>query len=275
MTSTRSRSRPPAPCANHAPLLHPALLARVRQLNLHYLQLLRVESRDVAGGNQLLQLPRPCRQALLQLSPAACERLCATPYPLYSMGFEDAHLWPAACASVRLGEGLSLMDHSPATAARRSFFELAMLHAWHVAVTCPVAARVVYAMAEATLQALSTVALPRVMLAAAMHCRLLAPRWATNPVFWLDLVCFARAGDERRLLHTHLLGCQLIAAELELADLPDDDTAGVARAAMSPRLRERKAKLALYVRSAREPASVTQLHEARSPCRSSTPRRSQ
>lgn len=244
MTTPRSS---PGRAAVPTPVLHPALLARVQQLNQHYLQLLRVESAHPEGGSQWSQLLPEC-SGLLRLSPPMEARLCAAPYPLYSLGFEHPRLWPAACEATP-PEGWSPMVHDDGQAldARRSFFELAVLHAWHVAVTHPVAARVVYGMGEATLQAFGKVALPRVVLAAGMQCEVLAPRWPGNPVFWPDLIRFARGGDMRRLAVTHLLGAQLIAAELELLSLSDDisASANVQRAAMSPRLRERHSRLAL------------------------------
>lgn len=260
----------------HPPVLHPALLARVHQLNQHYVQLLLVDSATVHGGTQWSQLPQACRDDLRRLSPLAIERLCAAPYPLYSLGFENPQLWPAACARTRAQTWVPMV-HEPHAGldAQRSFVELALLHAWHVAVSHPVAARVIYAMGREVIQAFGRVALPRVMLAAGTHCDVLAPRWPTNPCFWPDLIRYAHKGDVKRVSCTHLLGSQLLAAEMELVDLPDDVSASAQRAAISPRLRERHSRLALCLNRVDQEGAGDSRDE-RTGCRlQSAPRRPQ
>ena len=122
-----------------------------------------------------------------------------------------------------------------------AFCELALLHAWHVATCSPLAARMVYAMPEATAHRLAATPLWQVRRIADNHGDLLAPRWPTNPAFWPDLLYFAATGDAQRLGIAQLLGHQLIAAELEYAAARDG---GGKRAPpplwRSPRLRVRR-----------------------------------
>jgi hypothetical protein len=108
-----------------------------------------------------------------------------------------------------------------------SLCEVALLYAWHVATSSPIAARLVYAMPEAVAQRLTAAPPWYIRRLAVHHASLLMPRWPTNPGFWPDLVRFAAAGDQQRLATAKLLGSQLIAAELQGSAL------------RSPRLRAR------------------------------------
>jgi hypothetical protein len=117
------------------------------------------------------------------------------------------------------------------------------MHAWHVATTNPLAARVVYAMPHATAQRLAAAELWQIRCIATSHATLLMPRWPTNPAFWPDLIRFAAANDTRRLLTAQLLGSQLIAAELELACAMSRRDPRISPSIASPRLRARKLQL--------------------------------
>jgi hypothetical protein len=225
-----------------APVLSAAVLARIHELNVDYLELLAAEHNAPAVGlkpdphpdaGQLRHLPCRLHAAIAELSPSARASLAALPYTLYSLGFEDEKLWRALAEPAALAASLSMSEryarpHSPSLQA--SLCELTLLYAWHVATSNALAARLIYAMPESVTQRLTAAPPWYVRRLAVHHASLLMPRWPTNPGFWPDLVRFAAAGDQQRLGTAKLLGSQLIAAELQ------------ASALQSPRLRARRCR---------------------------------
>jgi hypothetical protein len=226
------------------PVLEPTLLAHVQQLNLDYLELL-IADRDTAQGTaQLQHLPPRQRVALAALSTRSMRALAAVPYTLYSLGFEDEHFWDAVSSSATAPTVTSITQryaHMGDASAQYAFCNLALLHAWHVAATNTMAARVVYAMPYVTARRLASTPLWQIRCIAASYSVLMLPRWPTNPAFWPDLIRFAGMNDARRLHTTRLLGTQLIAAELEVACAMSRRDH---RCVPSPRLRARKLQVA-------------------------------
>jgi hypothetical protein len=201
------------------PVLSAAVLARVEELNLDYIELLAAEHNAASAGDaQLLHLPCKLHAMLAELSSTARASLAALPYTLYSLGFEDEKLWrslaePAALAATLPMNERYMQPHSASLQA--ALCEVALLYAWHVATSSTVAARLIYAMPEAVAQRLTAAPPWYIRRLAVHHASLLMPRWPTNPCFWPDLVRFAAAGDLQRLATAKLLGSQLIAAELQ------------------------------------------------------------
>lgn len=226
-----------------SPVLDGALLARIQQLNVDYLELLIAERTTAECAAQLQHLSPVQRAALTALPARALPELAATSYTLYSLGFEDESFWGSICASA-IEDAPSSVVHRYARSAdastQRAFCESALVHAWHVAATNPMAARVVYAMPYSTAQRLAVTQLWQITRIAASHATLLMPRWPTNPAFWPDLIRFAASNDTRRLTTARLLGVQLIAAELEVACALSRPRVPVIP---SPRLRARKLQL--------------------------------
>lgn len=226
-----------------SPVLDAALLARIQQLNLDYLELLVAEHASGECSAQLQHLPPPIRAALAALSAKALPALSATPYTLYSLGVEDENFWAAICENATADTPSSVIHRyarSTEASTQYAFCNLALLHAWHVAATNPMAARMLYAMPHATAQRLAATPLWQIARIASSHSTLLMPRWPTNPAFWPDLIRFAATNDTRRFSTARLLGVQLIAAELEVAcplSRPRVPTIP------SPRLRARKLQL--------------------------------
>jgi hypothetical protein len=232
-----------------APVLNQPLLARIHQLNRDYLELLVAEHAAADCATQLQHLPVRARAAIASLSHSARQLLAQTSYTLYSLGFEDEGLWQAACERAAQSDEVSVVQRYTRAgneSAQCAFSKIALLHAWHVAATNRLAARVVYAMPDATARRLVAAPLWQVRCKAADHPELLMPRWPTNPAFWPDLVRFAASGDTRRLATVQLLGSQLIAAELELSSAGRGLRA--APVVASPRLRARKVALARIAR---------------------------
>ncbi len=223
-----------------APVLSAAILARIHELNLDYIELLTAEHDALAMGiepdlhpdaGQLRHLPHRLHAGIAELSPPARISLAALPYTLYSLGFEDEKLWRTLAQPAALAASLSMSERyaQPHSASlQASLCEVALLYAWHVATSSPLAARLIYAMPESVAQRLTAAPPWYVRRLAVHHASLLMPRWPTNPGFWPDLVRFAAAGDQQRLGTAKVLGSQLIAAELQ------------ASALQSPRLRARR-----------------------------------
>lgn len=223
-----------------APVLSAAILARIHELNVDYIELLTAEHDAPAMGiepnlhsdaGQLRHLPHRLHAAIAELSHPARISLAALPYTLYSLGFEDEKLWRSLAQPAALAASLSTSERyaQPHSASlQASLCEVALLYAWHVATSSPLAARLIYAMPESVAQRLTAAPPWYVRRLAVHHASLLMPRWPTNPGFWPDLVRFAAAGDQQRLGTAKVLGSQLIAAELQ------------ASALQSPRLRARR-----------------------------------
>ena len=214
-----------------APVLSAAVLARIHELNLDYIELLAAEhNAGDASDGQLQYLPCRLHAAIAELPPSARAALAALPYTLYSLGFEDEKLWRSLAEPSALAASLSMTEryaqlHSASPQA--SLCEVALLYAWHVTTWSPLAARLIYAMPEAVAGRLAAAPPWYVRRLAVHHASLMLPRWPTNPGFWPDLVRFASAGDQQRLATAKVLGSQLIAAELQ------------GSAVQSPRLRAR------------------------------------
>jgi hypothetical protein len=222
-----------------APVLSAALLARVHELNLDYVELLVSEQMSPGGAAQLQHLPPRLPPMIASLSDSSRRSMAAAPFTLYSLGFEDEGFWRAACApqTQPLGRRCSSGEGGW---LQGPFCELALLHAWHVATCSPLAARMVYAMPEATAHRLAATPLRQIRRIANDHTELLAPRWPANPAFWPDLVYFAAAGDAQRLRTAQLLGHQLIAAELEYVAARSSDRRAPPPLWRPPRLRVRR-----------------------------------
>ena len=214
-----------------APILSDAVLARIHEINLDYIELLTAEhnaAEDIDG--QLQHLPCKLHAAIAELSPSARVSLASLPYTLYSLGFEDEKLWRSLAEPAALATSLSMSERyaQPHRASlQASLCEVALLYAWHVATWSPLAARLIYAMPESVAERLTAAPPWYIRRLAVHHGSLLLPRWPTNPGFWPDLVRFAAAGDQQRLATVRVLGSQLIAAELQ------------GSVAQSPRLRAR------------------------------------
>jgi hypothetical protein len=196
----------------YPPVLDAPLVARIHELNGDYVDLL-VDRH--AAGRLTPPLPPSVMDSLAMLSGDRRRELARTSYSLYSLGFESSSFWRSAAGTTGL-PATSRYVHDTCD-EHSAFCEVAVFHAWHSAVSNPLAARVVYGMPDAVLQSLSVMPPWRVKRLGAELSRVLQPRWPCNPRFWPDLVKFAADEDARRLAAAQVLGNQLLASELERA----------------------------------------------------------
>jgi hypothetical protein len=195
------------------PVLTADLLARVHQLNSDYLELLILEFTCPAIGG-MRYLPDRVMESLRTTSPEVRQRLATTAYSLYSLGFEDEQFWRSALQVYQqpIDDRYGVLSSA---VVQSSFCELALLHAWHVAVSQPMAARVLYGMPPAIIERLSRARLWQLRRIAVDNPGLLMPRWPANPCFWPEMIKFAALNDARRLHTLQQLGHQLLAIDLQ------------------------------------------------------------
>jgi hypothetical protein len=236
-----------AECASISPVLTPSLLSRIQRLNLEYLHLL-LDAQTPSPCAHADCLSQGLLQSLRRLSPEALQVVAAAPHALYSLGFEDQEFWltmlgAAASDSSVPSSSLHVAD-DVATGCRvrrhAAFAEAVIFFAWHLAVANPLAARVTCGLPDAVSKSLQSAAFGR--LQSVMHACpwVLMPRWPGNPRFWPDLVKFAAGHDWQAVRRTQLLGHQLIACDLRLAEAPPPELAGRLRAARSAQLQRWK-----------------------------------
>jgi hypothetical protein len=230
------------PSLEHAPVLTPPLLLRMQRLNLEYLQLL-LEVPMSGPCAHADALPAATLQSLRTLPQAALQSLAAAPYALYTLGFEDQEFWTAMlgtagpadsnvhAAGLKVADQGALPGDSGCRVARHAAFgEVVIFFAWHLAVANPLAARVMCGLPAAVAMSLQAAAFGR--LQAVMHnCPwVLMPRWHSHLRFWPELLKFAASGELQALRQTQLLGNQLMACDLRLAESPTPELAARQRA---------------------------------------------
>jgi hypothetical protein len=199
-----------------APVLAADLLGRLAALNLDYLDLLIAEAARPAPAG-MRSLPDPVLATLRKADRAALRLLASAAFSLYSLGFEDQEFWRTALRmDVRIDSPSIDVRYGVAGAAvvRSSFCEIALLHAWHVAVSRPLAARLLLGMSATLVDTMTNVQLWQLRRIAVHYPGLLMPRWPANPCFWPEMVKFAVAADARRLHALQQLGHQLLAIDL-------------------------------------------------------------
>lgn len=202
-----------------APVLGAALLARIQEMNRDYVELL-LARRSMPDPYPYTEcLPAKVLDALGRMPAASRHALAATPFALYSLGFDDRQFWATALADSGSGREIEPIEArygaTSAAPMHATLCELALFLVWHTAASSRVAARVLFALPDTLAARLVEAPLWQLRRVAMDYPGLLTPRWPANPAFWPDLIRFAAAGDARRLETAQLLGNQLIATELE------------------------------------------------------------
>lgn len=200
-----------------APVLAADLLGRLASLNLDYLELLIAEAGRPAPGG-VRHLPERVLESLRKADRASLRLLASAAFSLYSLGFEDQEFWRSALRKdMRIDSQPVDARYGAVSAAvvQSSFCEIALLHAWHVAVSQPTAARLILGMPSALIERMTNVQLWQLRRIAVEYPGLLMPRWPANPCFWPEMIKFAAAADARRLHALQQLGHQLLAIDLQ------------------------------------------------------------
>jgi len=223
-----------------SPILTANLLGRLYALNLDYLDLL-IDERTDPRSSGLRHLPERLLDALAHTTVDVRQTLATTSFALYSLGFEDQDFWCTALRSSGAPAITARYRVLSATAMQTSFCELALLYAWHVAVTQPLAARMFFGMPTTVVERMLRLHLWQLRRVAMDFPGLLMPRWPTNPCFWPDMLKFASSGDLRRLETVQQLGHQLIAVDLQASGARRSATRQRQRNLMMQRLRRAKA----------------------------------
>ena len=203
----------PDPQLSLAPILRFDLLDAQHGLNADYLELLQAEQRYGTCSAQLQFLPSRLHARLAGLADIERQRLARTPYALYSLRFEDERFWTQLSEPAEHSLDVRYAG-SRSTCLQTQFCETALLQAYQVARTMPLAARLMYSMREPVRERLAALPLWRIRRLAADHPSLLLPKWPTHACFWPDLLSCSSASDGARLTTVQLLGVQLIASEL-------------------------------------------------------------
>jgi hypothetical protein len=200
-----------------APVLASALLARIRELNRDYVELMLAERAVPSPGAAMETLSPRLLDALAALDEPARDALSRCPFTLFSLAFDDARFWHTVLGdtATMTGDSVEVRYGALSTAPMQAAFgEIALFTAVHTAHANRIAARVLFGLPDGVATILIEAALWRVRRVAIDYPGLVMPRWPANPAFWPDLIRFAAEGDDLRLETARLLGSQLIAAEL-------------------------------------------------------------
>lgn len=193
-------------------ILNNAVLEPLYELNRAYLHTLARAPRQwhVTAGHA--RLPDPVCLALSALPPEQRTIAARCPFSLFNARFHDDAWWRAVAHPTAVEE----RDARPeANLSELGTFALpALFFAWHLAQSNPSAARVVFGMAAATLAVFRTVTLTRLQQIALEHPEVIVPRWPERIAFWKALLDAAPRSPEDCASEAHLVGLQMLAAEL-------------------------------------------------------------
>jgi len=188
-----------------------SLLRQLYVLNRRFIDHLLEDCNDDPSAS-------PCIGFLPQLrtlDARAMHEVCATPFTLYYLPFNDATYWEEAAARCNANGVVNPSDGRTGEQARH-ITKLTLFLAWHVACTDTASARLLFGMTSGTLRFLRQAQVATLSDLAMQVAPLLQPRWPANPFFWPDLLR-AAGHDSVRLQATRLLGAQLLAADMQCA----------------------------------------------------------
>lgn len=198
------------------------------QLNIDFLKLLIAANQPEADTTVItrsqLGLPTVQANTLASCTDEAIKTMAACGFSLFNFNFHLADMWErmaktgAQQSSVQryASDVNGVVDANNAIeVAYAGFAECALFFAWHLAQQQPIAARVMLGMREETAGILAPLQLWQVRQIAQRSYQMLAPRWPTNPYFWVDMLRYATTGNEEHYRFAKLMGTQLIARDME------------------------------------------------------------
>jgi len=209
-------------------ILSNAVLVPLYELNREYLQALARTPRQWHVATQE-RLPDPVCLALMALDTQRRATVARCPFSLFSARFHDDELWLRLANPAAVSENDAHCDNAHAHLAH--FAQAALFFAWHLAQSNPAAARVVFGMSPLTLGLLGNLPLTRLQQIAREHPEVIVPRWPERTLFWRTLLDTSPRAPEQSASQAHLVGLQMLAAELPLKqDRANQDRANQDRA---------------------------------------------
>jgi len=194
--------------------------APLAELNAECLGLLATRAAEAPRGVALPALLVALRAEWAALPAHAVRRLSVAPFSLFDVGFAQAPRWLEMRARV-------VHDRSPrdepaffAPDAARSITRRMLVYGWHLARSRPRVACLVFGSTMPVVESLAACSLTVLEAAAERSAEDLRPRWATQTMFWRELLFMASAGADSRLHDLLLGGIQRLAAESLAAHAP-------------------------------------------------------
>lgn len=157
------------------------------------------------------------QQIVAGIADLSCERrrtFAQSPFSLFDAQFSAGAFWTQLICSVREPMGPALEGSDPT--GLKSFSQLALFYAWHVARVDSLAARIFLGMSQTTQEVFAQLSLPHLQQLALTQPSLVTPRWSDRSTVWQILLGSAHLGANH-LAQTRMLGIQLIAGDLAAA----------------------------------------------------------
>jgi hypothetical protein len=184
-----------------------AVLAPVAEINGQLIDILRAAADAPATAGQ--RLIGALRADWPALTPGAQQRLARCPYLLIDAGFSEAAHW----AQPSTGGIREATPHGYfATAAGQAMVRCALVLAWHLARSDPLAARIVLGANSACIEIIAASRLTDLDALAERSPPWIRPRWEHQPRVWRQLIAAAARDQDAQLRQAQLRGLQLLAA---------------------------------------------------------------
>ena len=190
------------------------VLIQIAELNCAFLQLLSRHIDHAKPMARVFGLHYDVAAKLRAASDDTVRLLAGCSYTLFDLRLGDATFWQAVRRNhVPETYSATAMPEEVRSDARY-FTEAALLYAWHLARTRPLAAQLTMGMNQQIVDGFAAKSIISLCATAATAGGLLAATHADNRVFWPDLMRYALKGTKQQFDAAVRLGSQLIAANL-------------------------------------------------------------
>lgn len=188
------------------------VLIQIVELNYAFLQLLSRHVAHVRPVTRVLGMNYDVAAKLRPVSDNTLRLLAQCSYALFDLRLGDLEFWQAVRGN-HVPETYSASAVPDELMHETQFFtQAALLYAWHVANTRPLAAQLTMAMSHQTVDSFASKSIVSLCEAAGTARGLLTAIHADNRVFWPDLIRYALTGTKQQFEAAVRLGSQLIAA---------------------------------------------------------------
>jgi hypothetical protein len=190
------------------PILSRRLLAEIFDLNLAFVRLLQ-QAPGAAPSLPVAGLTGPLPARLRALSSDRLDDLCACPFALFGLRFDDLDFWNGVReAQPSYKYAAPDAGHS----GRQAFTLLALFYAWHLTAAHPLAARLCLGLPPAAARVFRSLPVSDLLQVAVFSPGLLHAQFDDNPGYWADLLETVEIGNRSRLVAMRVLGAQLLGA---------------------------------------------------------------